>query len=287
MILSEAVEMRTVKRYVKSRLKEAQRHYLDAFHSFSPAEFADAVRVVGIRSGDMVFVHSSYDAFQGFSGKPTDVIAALQSVVGVTGGLLMPTIPFGGTAVEYVRSNPVFDVRRTPSRMGLLTELFRRSPDVVRSVHPTHSVALWGDAVAGMGDGHHLAGTPCGAGSPYHRLLDRKGRVLLLGTDINSMTFYHTLEERLEGRLPFSPFTSEEFVLQSRDYSGNLLTTRTRLFDPAVSRRRDLRKLAAELQRNGAWRETEAGKLHLVRLDVEDVLATADAMAEKGIYCYD
>jgi hypothetical protein len=101
------------------------------------------------------------------------------------------------------------------------------------------------------------------------------------------MTFYHTLEERLESRLPFSPFTSEEFVLQSRDYSGNLLTTRTRLFDPAVSRRRDLRKLAAELQRNGAWRETEAGKLHLVRLDVEDVLATADAMAEKGIYCYD
>jgi len=39
---------------------------------------------------------------------------------------MMPTIPFRGTAVEYALGDPVFDVRQTVSRMGLLTELFRR-----------------------------------------------------------------------------------------------------------------------------------------------------------------
>jgi aminoglycoside 3-N-acetyltransferase len=279
--------MRRVKRYVKARLKQVQRRYLDAFHAFSPTEFVDALRALRIRSGDIVFVHSSYDAFQGFTGKPTDVIAAMQSVVGPSGGLLMPTLPFGGTAIDYVRFNPVFDVRRTPSHMGLLTELFRRSRDVVRSVHPTHPVALWGDGAAGMGDGHHLAGTPCGRGSPYVHLLDRKGRIVLLGTGIRSMTLYHTIEELLEGKLPFSPFTAEVFALQSRDYSGSLVATQTRLFDPVVSRRRNLLRLIPELKRIGAWQEATAGKLHLIRLDAEDVFSAVDAMAERGEYCYD
>ena len=81
-----------------------------------------------------------------------------------SGTVLMPTLPFGGVAIDYARKNPVFDVRRTPSQTGLLTEIFRRSAGVLRSVHPTHPVAVAGHGAVEMVEGHHLAATPCGRG---------------------------------------------------------------------------------------------------------------------------
>src|SRR5688572_10370238 len=140
--------MQTAKQYLKSQLRQAWRIYVRTFQSFSSAHLATAVSALGLNGGDTVLVHSSYDAFQGFAGKPTDVITVLQDIIGAQGVLMMPTLPFTGTAVDYVRSDPVFDVKRTPSRMGLLTELFRRRGDVLRSVHPTHSVAVWGRAAS-------------------------------------------------------------------------------------------------------------------------------------------
>src|SRR5881397_1311983 len=44
-------------------------------------------------------------------------------------------------AYFYVQKNPKFDLRRTPSKVGPLTEVFRPLPSVVRSLHPTHPVA--------------------------------------------------------------------------------------------------------------------------------------------------
>lgn len=276
-----------VKPYLKARLNQAQRLYANTFHAFSAADFLHALRALDIKAGDTVLVHSSYDAFRGFTGKPTDVIAALQQAVGPDGNLLLPTLPFSGTAVAYARSNPIFDVKRTPSRTGLLTELFRRLPAVTRSVHPTHAAAIWGRDAARLADGHHLAETPCGEHSPYARLLDQQGKILMVGTDIASLTFYHTVEALLEKRFPVSPFTVESFSLQSRDYSGTLLTTHTRLFEPALSRRRNLYKLVPALKRAHAWQEGRVGLVGLIALKAENVLGTVSAMADGGEYCYD
>ena len=276
-----------VKTYIKTKLRQAKSLYVEAFHAFSASDLERVVRECRIGAGDTVLVHSSYDAFQGFSGKPSDVIALLQGAVGESGTLLMPTLPFNGTAVEYARGNPVFDVKRTPSRMGMLSEMFRRSRGVVRSVHPTHSVAAWGAKAEELVTQHHLASTPCGKGSPYARLIDARGKMLLLGTAIDVLTFFHTVEEELEPKTPFSPFTTEVFTLQSRDYSGELLVTRTRLFEPAISRRRNLYKLVPILKRAGGWAEGSAGRLSVLAMSAADVLAAAVAMADRGEYCYD
>lgn len=276
-----------VKTQLKTRLKQLRRLYHDSFHSFSVDDFSRSVAALGVGAGDILLVHSSFDAFAGFNGKPTDVISTLQNLTGPEGAVLMPTLPFGGTAVEYVRQQPVFDVRRTPSRMGLVTELFRRSTGVIRSVHPTHSVAVWGRDAAALAEGHHAAKTPCGICSPYARLLEMHGKIVFLGTGIDTLTFFHTVEELIEKRLPFSPFTEEVFHLQSRDHSGKIVATQTRLFDPIVSRRRNLGKLVPELRRRGDWRESRTGRLSMISLNAADVLAAVGAMADRGEYCYD
>ena len=171
---------------------------------------------VGVRPGQPLLVHSSFDRFAGFSGKVSDVIAALQRAVGEEGILMMPTMPFMGSAVAWAREHPRVDLRREPSRMGLISEAFRRSPGVVRSVHPTHPVALWGRDAGEWAAGHPLATSPCGRGSPYFRLLECGGDVLLLGARITDLTLFHTLEELLEPRMPLSPFTRERFVFDCR-----------------------------------------------------------------------
>ena len=282
-----AGKTRTIKAGIKKQLKLLRYGYARTFRSFTPEGLFLQLQRLGLGRGDVVLVHSSFDAFAGFSGKPTDVIDALQKAIGPEGTLLMPTLPFTGTAVEYVRQSPIFDVVRTPSRMGLITELFRRSPEVVRSVHPTHPVAVWGKDAASIVDGHHRADTPCGKGTPFASLLDRGGKILLLGTDIASLTFYHMIEEVVESRLPSSPFTKQRFVLTSKQKDGSLVSTETRLFEPAVSRRRNLYKLVPELKKLGAWRQQQIGQMAMTMLNAKDVYAVVVAMLDRGITCYD
>src|SRR5262249_46342225 len=154
----------------------------------------------------------------------------------------------------------------------------------IRSAHPTHSVAAFGPMAEQLIADHHLAKTPCGKGTPYGRLLDTDGNILFMGTDIGVMTFFHYVEEELESQLPFSPFTTQSFVLQSRDRHGNLLTTETRLFDPRRSRKRKLEKLVPFLKKSGLWNEIKIGRLNLILLSAADVLATCRKMARLGIY---
>ena len=254
---------------------------------FSKEDLLKVLRRLGIATGDTLFVHSSLDQFGAFLGKPMDIIGALQEAVGQTGTLLMPSLPFRGSAVEYVREHRLFDVGRTPSQMGLLTELFRRSPEVIRSIHPTHAVVAWGARASEMLDAHCEAATPCGRQTPYGRLLDHAGKILFLGTDISVMTFFHTVEEILEPRMPFSPFTKEVFELESRDSQNNSIISRTRLFEPHYSQRRRLEKLVPVLKQRGSWRYARIGGMRVILLRADEVLEACCALAGRGIYCYD
>jgi aminoglycoside N3'-acetyltransferase len=278
---------KSLKRAVKNQKKVVETALLRRRFGFSASDLFDAIRNLGVRSGDAVLVHSSLDQFAAFEGKATEINSALLRAVGERGQILMPTLPFSGTAIDYAATNPVFDVKRTPSRTGLLTELFRRTPGVERSVHPTHSTAVSGMNARQFIADHHLATTPCGRGTPYARLYDAAGKILFMGTDISVMTFYHFIEEDLESRMPFSPFTAEFYTLRSRDADGNELLTRTRLFNPVYSRKRNLEVLQRHLQKAGRWNEFYAGNVKLILLDAHDVMTACRDLAQHGIYCYD
>ena len=279
--------LQRLKAPAKAALKRLRGGVDRLLYSFRPSDLAATLRALGISSGDVLLVHSSFDAFRAFQGRPSDVVEALQGVVGRQGAILMPAMPFSGTAVEWARKHPIVDLRRTPSRMGLVSEVFRRMPDVVRSVHPTHPVAVWGDRAEMLAADHWRATTPCGPGSPYHRLLECDGRVLFLGADVTSLTFFHTAEALLGDRWPVSPFTEEIFRLTTLAADGTAHVTETRLFEPAMSRRRNLHKLLPELMARGAWKQSRVGRLTIATVRASDVLDAVAALAGRGIYAYD
>lgn len=278
--------LRRVKQSLKAVRGRMRAAYVRRFRSFGPAEFAEMLRRLGVARGDVVMAHSSFDRFEGFRGTAMDAIRTLEEAVGPEGTLLMPTLPFTGTALDYARSGEVTDIRRTPSRMGLLTEFFRRMNGVERSVHPTHPVAARGPLASAMTGDHHLARTPCGEHSPYAHLVHKGGKILLLGTGVRTITFFHYVEEVLEPSMPFSPFTQEEFTLASVARTGETVTTVTRLYDPVWAVRRWVVPLEDELRRRGMWRTARAGLLEATLVGAGDVLRAMSDLAARGVYCY-
>ena len=197
---------------------------------------------------------------------------------------MMPTLSTSGSAVDFAQSGRMFDPRTTPSQVGLLSEVFRRSPGVVRSIHPTHSVAAWGSDTDWWLRDHHLAETPCGRGTPFHRLLERNGKIALAGTGIPSMTFFHCAEELLESQMPFSPFTTERYVMTCRVNGQLMKTAPMRLYAAEVSRRRRLAPLETELRSKGRWHESRIGTLTVIVLPVAEVWRTLEEMSSRGIF---
>lgn len=268
---------------VRGRLREG---YIKRFRSFGPEDFLAALRRAGVREGDVLNVHVSYDKFEGFRGSVMDVIRVLKDAVGPEGTIFMPTMPFTGSATDYVMSGEILDVKRTPSRMGLVTEMFRRMKDVRRSVHPTHAVAAWGRLADELVKDHEKAGTPCGHPSPYSKLADHGGKVLLLGTGARTITYFHYVEEVIESRMPFSPFTTETFTLRTKNAAGEIVTTVTRLYDRKWALRRYLVPLEEELRRKKQWRTAKVGGLVVTLMGAEEILRAQTDLAERGVFLY-
>jgi aminoglycoside 3-N-acetyltransferase len=275
-----------IKRPLKQARHELRNAYIRRFFAFTPADFVAELRRLGVRQGDILCVHSAFDQFLGFRGNVGDALTALKEAVGSEGGLMMPTMPFGGSAVDYVRATPVTNVARVPSMMGLLTELLRRTPGAVRTISPTHPVALWGAKGVQLAGEDWKARTPCGRGTAYHRLLEADGKIAMLGTSLEALTFYHCVEEIIEPLMPFSPFTAEEFDLKTQDKSGRIYESRFRLYDREHGSRRRMWPMIPELKRLGLWKEAKVGRLEIILLRAADVVTACESMAKKGEFCY-
>jgi aminoglycoside 3-N-acetyltransferase len=163
----------------------------------SMADFVRLLPTLGLTSGAVVLVHSAIEPLsRRVPGlRPLQLVQLLQEFLGEEGTLLMPTFPFRGRQRDYADQHDTFDVRKTPSQAGLVTEVFRRMPGVVRSLHPTHPIAGWGKHAVDLLATHHL-GTAFGKNSPMYKLGERGGLVIGLGTrPRDTFTILHVPEE--------------------------------------------------------------------------------------------
>jgi len=142
------------------------------------------LRRLGVSAGDALIVHTSLKSIGWVDGGPDAMIDALQEVLTPRGNLAMPT---------FTPPAPAFIVSDTPCHTGLVPETFRRRPGVLRSIHPTHSVAAWGGAAKEVTAGHERA-TALGVDSPLHRMAKLGARVLMIGVDCTRCSLIHVAE---------------------------------------------------------------------------------------------
>lgn len=159
----------------------------------SRRDIARDLRGLGLAPGDLVLVHSSLSSLGYVEGGADAVVDALLMAVAPDGTVLVPTLT--GSAQLDAAHPPVYDPDETPCWTGLIPETFRRRPDAVRSLHPTHSVAAIGTRARELTAGHEHSLTPCGPDSPYGRLVRSGGYILLLGVGHQVNTTFHLVEE--------------------------------------------------------------------------------------------
>ncbi|HHW71159.1 MAG TPA: AAC(3) family N-acetyltransferase [Clostridiales bacterium] len=158
----------------------------------------DDLKKLSIDRNGTLLVHSSMKSIGEVEGGADTVLDALSEYM-EPGLLVLPTHTWSYINAE----NPRFYVDDSPSCVGILTELFRKRPGVVRSLHPTHSVAALGKDAEDFIAGNELFDTPCARGSSWGKLLDRKATIMLIGVDLTRNTFIHGVEEWIDipGRL--------------------------------------------------------------------------------------
>jgi len=200
---------------------------------------------------EILMVHSSFDALLPmYKGNVSELLAALMSLCGPERTLVMPAFILGGRALDtrtYFADRP-FDIRRTPSEMGLLTEAFRRTPRVLRSLHPTCSVCAMGPLASALTTNHHSARAPLGSDSPFGLMTRRPTAILGLGVEyFRCLTHVHTATNELGDDFPIK-FVKRTTPVTLVDYDGTRIEYQLGL--PDRSRKLDLRILWSLLSKD-------------------------------------
>ncbi len=202
------------------------------------------LKILGLTKGDKVIVHSALSSFGTVKDGADTVIDALLELVTPTGTVLMPT--FGN-------SDSVFDSRKSQTNLGLIAQSFWRRKNALRSRHPVASVAVIGNGAEYFVEGHEDAATAHGKGTPYMKLVEQGGKVLLLGVDLDRMTLLHSVETLAQS--PYLRPITKSFV----GTNGKTIT-KTWLYFPGPHR--DFVGLQSWLRNKGLVKETVIGTCH-------------------------
>lgn len=144
------------------------------------------------RKGTLL-VHSSMKSLGEVEGGADTVLDALSEYM-KDGLLVLPTHTWDHIGTGKGQSD-LFDYRTEPVCIGLLPEMFRKRPNVIRSLHPTHSVAALGRDAESYVSGDEYINTPAGRNGCWGKLYDRSAKVLFLGCGVSCNTYIHGVEE--------------------------------------------------------------------------------------------
>jgi aminoglycoside 3-N-acetyltransferase len=172
---------------------------------------------LGIDPNGTLMVHLSYKAIGEVEGRGDTVLDALAEYMR-QGLLVLPCHSWSNVGTR----NPVMDVLYTPTCNGALPELFRKRPGVLRTLHPTHSLAALGAEAAEFVSGEERIRTPCGKGGAYYKLWERDAQILQIGCNFTCNTFIHGIEEWDHADGTISPDMTDMYVI---NYQGNRLYT--------------------------------------------------------------
>lgn len=142
--------------------------------------------------GKIVTVHTSLKKVGEISGGGDTLLDALIEFFTQDGGLLcIPT---------HTWDKDVCDLRKHESCIGVLPMLATKRPDAIRTLHPTHSMAVFGNKTKTeeFVKDEIFADTPTNPKGCYGKIYENNGYILLIGVGQDKNTYIHCVEEMLK-----------------------------------------------------------------------------------------
>jgi aminoglycoside 3-N-acetyltransferase len=227
----------------KSRLrKKAKSDAIARYGHFNIDQMRQVLESVGVRKGGILLVQISFNRFYNFTGTARDILLLLEEIIGPEGTLIMPSFP------RHPIDGPFFfDVRKTPAQTGLLCELFRRRPGVIRSLNPIHSVCAIGPMAEELLSEHHLEPYTCGNKSPFVKLAEHRGQILGLGLPPCYTTLLHAVEDIEPHKYPKAIYVKAPIKYTVIDSAGKKLSVNVYLRNDKVTSTMRLERFAKHL----------------------------------------
>lgn len=240
---------------------------------------------------EILMVHSSINGMKPtFKGAPLELMQMLIDFCGPNRTLAMPAFFFGdpkvGTLNETLKQNPYFNMRRRPSQMGMLTELFRRSKGVCQSRHPSYRVSALGPLAVDLTKGHEHATSGAGIGSPFEFMTKHKTIILGIGKSFDVMTQVHHTEGVMQEDFPVPKSSKETFIPLDVIFVEGKEEIPAKIQRGGLQWRFNILKLPSLLQEG----QLTCWKFHGVpffKANAADITRTLIAEAKKGNTLYD
>lgn len=156
------------------------------------ADILKQLEQLSVAKGKIVTVHTSLKAVGEIDGGGDALLDALIEYFTQDGGLLcVPT---------HTWDSDVYDLRTAQSCIGVLPRLAAAHPDALRTLHPTHSMAVFGDKKKAVEfvKNEVWVDTPANPDGCYGKICEQDGYVLLIGVGHDKNTYLHCVEEMLE-----------------------------------------------------------------------------------------
>ena len=147
----------------------------------------------GLDPASTVMVHASVKSVGPLENRGDTLLDALLEYF-ASGLLLFPTHTWDHVSSSTRQYDPASSV----PCVGLLPKLALQRPRVKRSLHPTHSVAAFGERAEEYIRGEEYAGSPAPVSGCWGRLYDENAKILLIGVGQNRNTYLDSVDERLQ-----------------------------------------------------------------------------------------
>ena len=199
----------------------------------------------------------------------------------------MPSSSYGGSTEDFVKSGEIFDVNKSASRMGIISEIFRQQKNTLRSSNPAHPILASGDQASWFIEGHDDCIYSCGEGSPFEKLVKVDAKALFFDVHLRFMMFFHYLEHILNEDLPFELYDRTMHQVPIVDATGRQQTVCVHVFSKDARERRRFPVFVEKLRQEGKVREYKLGNTKLALVNLREAVELARAMTKSGTFFHD
>jgi aminoglycoside 3-N-acetyltransferase len=247
---------------------------------------------LGVAAGDIVMVHAACRAVGPVLGGADAIIAALRDAVGAE-GTVMAYLDWEAAWEDFkdehgripaaLRPHVLpFDpaLTRAARQNGTLPEFLRTTPGARRSANPGASVAALG-ARADWLTADHPMDYGYGPGTPLARLVEARGKVLMLGAPLDTMTLLHHAEHL--AKLPGKRIIRTEVPFETADGVLWRMIEEFDTSDPCVPALPDnfIERIVTAYLATGAGRQGKVGQADSVLVEAAEIVPFAVGWMER------
>lgn len=247
---------------------------------YAKEQLVEQLKAMGIKEQDTLLVHSSMKSLGPVEGGADTLIDALMETVS-EGLLLLPTHTWKQMSETY----SLFDPQTEPVCVGIVPEVFRKRPGVVRSLHPTHSMAAYGKDAQDYIKGEENRTTPCAPEGCWGRLKEKKAKILLVGVTHTRNTYIHSIEESFG--IP-ERFTEQPVRFQVKMPDGSLkevdMYRHFNKKEEHISETYD--KMLEGYEKTGAAKKVRLGDADCILCDAEKLFEVTGRILQKEKNCF-